>query len=111
MAEQKWECGTCKKSGVVSHGECADVMSVSFLIDDAHHRVSPNCKRPASLIRTISRHVAKKALPIGITPLKLWQEKITHARKLEILYAMKRYSHVGMVIPINWIEELQNRIS
>lgn len=63
------------------------------------------------MIRIVKKHAAKKAPPLGILPLELWQEKIINGRRLEILYAMKRYSHAGIVIPIKWIEELQNRIS
>lgn len=45
--------------------------------------------------------------PLGIMPHKIWVE----LRVQDLLEAMKRYSESNMVIPREWIEELQQLIN
>lgn len=42
----------------------------------------------------------------GICPKNIYWERVSNERKEDILNSMKRYSELGMVIPLEWIEEL-----
>ena len=44
--------------------------------------------------------------PLGIMPHDIWIEK----RIQDLLEAMRRYSEANMVIPIEWIDELDQLI-
>ena len=44
-----------------------------------------------------------KKTPLGITPKKIHKQ----SRIIDILSAMERYTRAGMIIPVEWINELQ----
>jgi hypothetical protein len=52
-----------------------------------------------------------EAPPIGIAPLQLWQEKVIQDRIRELLAAMRRYAESETLIPLVWIEELEQHLS
>ena len=52
--KQIWLCEDCKEVGAVTHSVHEDVMSVVYLIGDAHHEQSPNCTTPAAEIRVLN---------------------------------------------------------
>lgn len=47
-----------------------------------------------------------KQPPLGVIPHFIWVEH----RVIKITEAMKRYSAAKMLIPIEWIEELENHV-
>jgi hypothetical protein len=49
-------------------------------------------------------------LPLGLTPLKNWEEGCNRDRIEEIFNAMTRYSEVEKPIPLEWISELYGRM-
>ncbi len=55
--EQRWSCEKCKATGSVKHEQRADVMSVVYLIEDDHKRVSPECNQPVRGIRLVKAEV------------------------------------------------------
>lgn len=52
--EQRWACEKCKATGSVKHEQHADVISVVYLIEDDHKRVSPECDQPVRGIRLVN---------------------------------------------------------
>ncbi|MBI2612720.1 hypothetical protein HYW59_02820 [Candidatus Kaiserbacteria bacterium] len=55
--EQHWTCEKCKATGSVKYQLHGDVMSVVYLIEDDHKRVSPDCDQPVSSIRALNANV------------------------------------------------------
>lgn len=52
----------------------------------------------------------KEKPPIGLKPLKIWEDGCNQDRIDEIIDAMTRYSEVEKPIPLEWISELYGRI-
>lgn len=48
--------------------------------------------------------------PIGIIPRSIFEEKIHNERVSSLLAAMQRFSKFGSVIPVEWINELADRL-
>lgn len=48
--------------------------------------------------------------PLGLTPREIYAIQVNTERMAMIIDAMKRYSEADRVIPMEWIEELEERI-
>jgi len=48
--------------------------------------------------------------PIGLTPLKIWEETKEEERTLEIIQSMLRYSVAEKPVPKEWVKELAGRV-
>ena len=47
--------------------------------------------------------------PIGLMPREIY-ERISECKRIDdIIDAMKRYANVGKTVPIEWVEELEER--
>lgn len=53
---------------------------------------------------------ATKRPPIGVMPKAIYDERMTGNRIGDILDAMERYSKEQILIPIDWIVELRDRL-
>jgi len=49
--------------------------------------------------------------PLGLTPIKNWEQGKDKERIADIVDAMTRYSENEKVIPLDWISELWGRVT
>jgi len=53
----------CKKVGLVEIPQHTDVYSAVYLIEDAHRKVSPECKNPTTQIQVLTEKGTVNDLP------------------------------------------------
>ena len=61
MSKQKWFCEVCKVRGEVEYEKRSDVMSVCYLISDAHEKTRPNCSNSMHGLRVLNEPLATEA--------------------------------------------------
>ena len=54
MKKQKWFCEVCRTRGEIEYEEHAGVLSVVYLLGDAHMKARPNCNNPTTRVRVLN---------------------------------------------------------